>query len=161
MEITAAVIINLHHWDVAVAQTDAELRQGLGGLSFIPANTGMLFDMGAEQHISMTTVPMQFSLDVIFISLSTMKVVDIVRDMTPGNDYVSQVDAQYFMEVNAGEFVNVSIGDSVEIAGYTPIPQQESTISLIAGFAMLAGMMALAAMIIKDSIGIIKENRRG
>ena len=60
----ATVKIGDREWSTDVATQPWELSQGLGGLSGILAGTGMLFDLGWEQIIEVTTVPMLFSLDI-------------------------------------------------------------------------------------------------
>ena len=51
----ATVAIGSIQWLVSVATTPAELTQGLGGLTSIPAGQGMLFDLGSDQTVSVTT----------------------------------------------------------------------------------------------------------
>ncbi|GAI75676.1 unnamed protein product, partial [marine sediment metagenome] len=64
---TAVVVIRGKEWSVDVATTPEELLAGLAGVASIPANTGMLFDLGAEQIITVTAEEMLFPVDVIFI----------------------------------------------------------------------------------------------
>ena len=45
------VVIKDKEWSVNVATTPSELLQGLSGVVSIPANTGMLFDLGAEGDV--------------------------------------------------------------------------------------------------------------
>ena len=54
-------------WLASLAQAPWELTQGLGGIPEIPQGTGMLFDLGFEQTITVTTEPMLFSLDIAFL----------------------------------------------------------------------------------------------
>ncbi len=58
------VTIRDKQWSVSLATTLSELEQGLGGLVGMPAQSGMLFDMGAPQIVQVTTVPMLFALDI-------------------------------------------------------------------------------------------------
>jgi uncharacterized membrane protein (UPF0127 family) len=60
------VTIEDRQWAVAFASTPSELVQGLGGISEITHGTGMLFDLGFEQIITVTTEPMLFPLDIAF-----------------------------------------------------------------------------------------------
>ncbi len=110
----ANVTIGAQTWSTYVADQSAELAAGLGGLSSIPADTGMLFDVGYERLIQVTTVPMLFSLDIVFID-SDLKAVEIHEDVEPGNIFTSTEQARYFLEVNTGEAVDVEVGDDVAI----------------------------------------------
>ena len=119
----ATIAIGSNIWVAQVATTSAELSAGLSGVASIPANTGVLFDMGAEYGtIWIDMTDMLFSLDIIFMD-SNGVVVDIMRDVTPPTDTAfapgGGIGARYFIEVNAGEAVNVSIGDIavIEITG--------------------------------------------
>ena len=74
----AIVKIENKEWLTDVATLPWELSQGLGGLVEIPPVTGMLFDMGFEQTIEVTTVPMLFPLDIAMFGGSEVD--------TPGSD---------------------------------------------------------------------------
>ncbi|MCL0079832.1 DUF192 domain-containing protein [Dehalococcoidia bacterium] len=111
---TAIVTIGPKQWEVYLATTYEEIIQGLGEVISIPPQTGMLFDLGYDQVITVTTVPMLFPLDIVFIS-SDLRVVDIARNVPPGNLVASDEFARYFLEVNAGETAGVQIGDEVHV----------------------------------------------
>jgi uncharacterized membrane protein (UPF0127 family) len=123
---SATVTIRDKSWSVQIAASPEELTAGLGGLSSIPANTGMLFDLGSEQTVEVTTEPMLFNIDIIFIS-EDLKVVDVVSDVAPGYLVTEDTPVRYFLEVNAGEAEGIEAGDSVEITDYQYTPP--STIS--------------------------------
>ncbi|MBI4287759.1 MAG: DUF192 domain-containing protein [Chloroflexi bacterium] len=89
-------------WTGSLAATPQELVQGLGGLASIPPGTGMLFDMGRELPIQVTTAPMLFSLDILFLD-ALLVVNGAARDVAPGYLVTTEVPARYFLEVNAGE----------------------------------------------------------
>ncbi|MDD4984672.1 MAG: DUF192 domain-containing protein [Dehalococcoidales bacterium] len=110
----ATVTIRDKLWNVDVAATPWELEQGLGGLSEIPPGTGMLFDIGVEQAIQVTTVPMLFSLDIVFLS-EALVVTEVYRDIQPGYLVNSTLPARYFLEVNAGETEGLENGDQVTV----------------------------------------------
>jgi uncharacterized membrane protein (UPF0127 family) len=97
----------------------------MGGISGIQAGTGMLFDMGLEQTIQVTTVPMLFSLDIAFLS-DNMVVTEVYRDIEPGYLVTSTSPARYFLEVNAGELTGVNAGDQ---ASLEVISTQDTTAS--------------------------------
>ncbi len=115
----ATITINGKQWSISVATTPAELQAGLGGLASIPAGSGMLFDLGGDQAVSVTTVPMLFNLDIVFIS-SSLQVVDVIRNVAPGQILTENTPVRFFMEVNAGETQGIAAGNSVSITGYTP-----------------------------------------
>ena len=98
----AIITINHKQWIVSVATTPLELVTGLGGVSSIPPGTGMLFDMGQEQTITVTTVPMLFPLDIVFLD-SSLIVNGIALNIAPGYIVTTEVPARFFLEVNAGE----------------------------------------------------------
>jgi len=146
----ATVTIKETQWSVSIASTYAELSKGLGGVASIPAATGMLFVLPAEQTVSVTTQSMLFNLDIIFIS-SDLKVVDVARDIAPGYVMTESTPVRYFLEVNAGEAAAVEVGDAVTIEQLATIqdnitPVIAFAIPLVAlGFVCsLAGGMARA-----------------
>ena len=106
----ARLTVNGRDWLASLAITPWELTQGLGGISGIQPGTGMLFDMGLEQIIQVTTVPMLFPLDIAFLS-DNMVVTEVYRDIEPGYLVTSTSPARYFLEVNAGELTGVNAGD--------------------------------------------------
>jgi len=111
----ATVKIGDTEWLVDVATQPWELSQGLGGLSGLLAGTGMLFDLGWEQIIEVTTVPMLFPIDIAFIS-DDLKVTEVYRGVEPGYIVTSQLPARYFLEVNAGEMADIEVGSQAEIS---------------------------------------------
>jgi len=72
----------------------------------------MLFDLGYERPLQVTTEPMLFPLDIVFIG-EDLKVIDVVQDVEPGNILNHDTPARYFLEMNAGEAEGVEPGDSV------------------------------------------------
>jgi hypothetical protein len=84
----------------------------------------MLFDMGFEQIIQVTTVPMLFPLDIAFLS-ETMVVTEIYRNVLPGYLVTSTSPARYFLEVNAGELDGVNSGSRTSFEFLAP----ESTVA--------------------------------
>lgn len=110
----ANVTIRDKLWNVSMATTPWELEQGLGGLAELPAGTGMLFDLGMEQTIQVTTVPMLFSLDIVFLS-EALVITEIYRNIQPGYLVNSISSARFFLEVNAGETEGIESGDQVSV----------------------------------------------
>jgi len=70
----AIVLIRDKQWQVTLATTAWEQASGLGGIPPIPPGTGMLFDLGCDQIITVSTLPMLFPLDIAFVSDSLMVV---------------------------------------------------------------------------------------
>ncbi len=101
-------------WAVDVATMPWELSQGLGGLSTLPTGTGMLFDLGWEQTIKVTTVPMLFPLDIVFLS-EELVVTELYQKVEPGYIVTSQTPARYFLEVNSGELADVEAGSQADL----------------------------------------------
>lgn len=110
------IVIAEKEWLADLANNYWEQVQGLGGLSGIPAGTAMLFDMGYEQTISVTTEPMLFALDIAFLS-EALEVTEVYQNVAPGYHVNSIVPARYFLEVNAGELKELATGEfaTVEI----------------------------------------------
>jgi uncharacterized membrane protein (UPF0127 family) len=118
MAAQATVTIRDKKWSVAIANTPEDLAQGLGGVAGIAPGTGMLFDLGWEQTIQVTTAPMLFPLDVAFFS-NSLVVTEVYRHVDPGYIVTSQLPARYFLEVNAGELEGIDSGDQSSVE---PIP---------------------------------------
>lgn len=111
----AIVTIDSSQWQVSVANTYTEITEGLSGLTELPANTGMLFDLGAEYSgIVIDMSRMQFPLDIMFIR-SASGVVGVLENVQPGSSPSFTQGARYFLEVNAGEAEGIEVGDSVNI----------------------------------------------
>lgn len=150
----ADVTIDGSQWSVTVASTTAELMSGLSGVASIPANTGVLFDMGSDQDsITINTASMLFSLDIAFINSSGV-VVGILRNVAPGEvaafDAGNGLGARYFLEVNAGEMGGISVGDNMVISGYTPnggTPSAGIDLSQIVIAMIAVGMMGMVMKI--------------
>jgi uncharacterized membrane protein (UPF0127 family) len=153
----AIVKIADREWAIDMATMPWELSQGLGGLSTLPAGTGMLFDLGWEQTIEVTTVPMLFPLDIVFLS-GEMVITEIYRDVEPGYIVTSQAPARYFLEVNSGELADIEAGSEAEIslvAAETASVTPDWT-SAMFGFAgvMVMGMfmMSLVRNLAKETV---------
>jgi uncharacterized membrane protein (UPF0127 family) len=104
--------------DVAVAESDAEVAQGLMNVESLPENGGMLFDyketMDNREHwfwMSNTLIP----LSIAFID-GDGKIVDI-RDMEPLDETPvhSKAPYHYGLEVNQGFFERNHIMPGCEV----------------------------------------------
>ena len=145
---TATVTIGEKEWLATVAVTSEELAAGLSGLESMPAGAGMLFDLGSERAVQVTTEPMLFNIDVIFIS-EALQVVDVMLDIPPGYIITQETPIRYFLEVNAGEAENVETGDSVSV-NYTaeeeaegPFPEELPGATDFMRFALTAAVMGM------------------
>ncbi len=114
------VTIGDKEWLASLASDPWELVQGLGGIPSIDAGVGMLFDLGFEQAITVTTEPMLFNLDIVFFS-EAMVVTEIYRNIQPGYLVTSTTPARYFLEVNAGEFDAVNTGSQATFEFQAPV----------------------------------------
>ncbi len=146
----AVVTIGDKQWRVNLTTTYQELVTGLGGLPSIPAATGMLFDMGAEGRITVTTVttvPMLFPLDFVFIN-SYFVVTEVAAGVAPAHLVTADIPARYFLEVNAGEAADVKVGDQVSVQMYqTSATTTNPIAALMPQFVGLAaGVLAFGLM---------------
>ena len=119
------VRISDREWLVSLAQAPWELTQGLGGIPEIPPGTGMLFDLGFNQIVNVTTEPMLFPLDIAFLSES-LAMTEIYRDVLPGYHVSSTLPARYFLEVNAGELEGIDNGSQASVDN---LPLQEVSVA--------------------------------
>jgi len=138
----AIVTIGEKQWTVSLATTFDELVTGLGGLPYLAPGSGMLFDTGAEQWIEVTTEPMLFSLDIVFVS-SDLVVMSVESDVAPGQTLRKY--GHYFLEVNAGETEGIGIGDHVDMQ-LLVAPAQEWM------GALTSWMMAIMGVVIVFSL---------
>ncbi len=113
------VTIGDKEWLASLASDPWELTQGLGGIPAIPPSTGMLFDMGFEQAVTVATEPMLFSLDMAFLS-DALVIAEVYRDIQPGYLVASTLSARYFLEVNAGELDGVNSGSQASVEFLSP-----------------------------------------
>jgi len=142
----AIVTIKDRQWTVDVADTYLELTQGLGGLPELATGTGMLFDLGFEQTIEVTTVPMLFPLDIAFLS-DDLSVTEVYRAVEPGYLVTSQVPARYFLEVNAGELEGIESGD-VAVAEWLTLEETPVVPDWVPALFSLAAFAALGVLVV-------------
>jgi uncharacterized membrane protein (UPF0127 family) len=107
--------IGSKEWQASLVSTSWELSQGLGGIAELPQNTGMLFNVGSERYIQVTTEPMFFPIDVAFLS-EGLVVTETYRNIGPGYLIASENPARYFFEVNAGELDGIEPGDMASVS---------------------------------------------
>ena len=112
--LTGTVTIGARQWQVNIATVYQELTKGLGGLASLPEGTGMLFDLGSDQTLYVTTAPMLFAIDIVFIS-ADLKVTELAAGVLPGYLVSSSLPGRFFLEINSGEAAGIQPGDSVSI----------------------------------------------
>ena len=146
---SSAVTIGSRQWQVSVATTAEELQRGLGGLASLTPSTGMLFDLGSDQQVSVTTEPMLFPIDICFISGSLI-LTQINRNVQPGN--LISGHGRFWLEVNSGELAGVDVGDTASINPLLPAGLPEavsSAVSIIMNFAPLLILAMFASSLLK------------
>jgi len=150
----AIVTIRDRQWQCAVANMPQELTSGLSGVESILPGTGMLFDLGVEQTIHVTTVPMLFPLDIVFLS-EDLTIIEVYRNVEPGYLVTSTQPARYFIEVNAGELEGIAPGDtaSVDFLPFEEIPVAPDWLSMTFGLAGFLLLGTLTVSIVRDFTG--------
>ena len=146
------VTIGSKEWYVDVATLPWELSQGLGGVVEIPVGTGMLFDLGIEQTIEVTTVPMLFPLDIAFLS-KDMTITEVYRNVEPGYIVTSQLPARYFLEANAGELADVEAGMPISLeylATEVVAPAESGLISAVVPFVGFLAAGTITTLVMRD-----------
>ncbi len=150
----AAVRVGDKEWFTNVATLPWELSQGLGGLVELPPATGILFDMGFEQIIEVTTVPMLFPLDIALLS-EDLTVTEVYRNVGPGYIVTSQLPARYFLEVNAGELAGIEPGASVSVESLVTegmAPTASDLVSTVVPFVGFLTVSAISILVMRDIV---------
>jgi uncharacterized membrane protein (UPF0127 family) len=144
------VTIEDKEWLASLASNYRELVQGLGDLPAMDSGVGMLFDLGFEQHVTVTTEAMLFPLDIALLN-EELLITEVYRDVQPGYLVHSTFPARYFLEVNAGELDNIVKGDrvSVEVMAPAQTTVPDWAASLL-GLVGALGMSVLAVSIVKS-----------
>ncbi|QYY58450.1 ArdC-like ssDNA-binding domain-containing protein [Dehalococcoides mccartyi] len=149
------ITIGDKEWLASLASTHWELVQGLGDIPGIDAATGMLFDLGYTQDITVTTEPMLFPLDIAFLS-EDLVITEIYRDVQPGYLVHSTVPSRYFIEVNAGEMEGIEISEqvSVELLTLQDMPTEPDWVTLMISFM---GFTLLGFLVVDVAKGLVYE----
>jgi len=156
----AVVGIGDKEWFTDVATLPWELSQGLGDLVELPSANGMLFDVGFEQIIEVTTVPMLFPLDIAFIS-EDLTITEVYRDIEPGYLVTSQLPARYFLEVNAGELAEIEPGASVSVEYLVTegmAPAASDLISTVVPFVGFLTVSAISILVMRDMVNDLLDD---
>ena len=147
------VVIADKEWLADLANNYWEQVQGLGGLSGIPAGTAMLFDMGYEQTINVTTEPMLFALDIAFLS-EALEVTEVYQNVAPGYHVTSIAPARYFLEVNAGELNGIAGGEPASLEVLT-LQSQETGPNWFTVIGAFCGI-ALLSLVLSELLTTLK-----
>ncbi|MDP4280426.1 MAG: DUF192 domain-containing protein [Dehalococcoides mccartyi] len=147
-------------WLASLASTYWELVQGLGGIPGIDAVTGMLFDLGYTQDITVTTEPMLFPLDIAFLS-EDLVITEIYRDVQPGYLVHSTVPSRYFIEVNAGETEGIEIGEqvSVQLLTLQDMPTEPDWVTPMISFMGCTLLGFLVVDMVKDLVREVPNSK--
>lgn len=117
--ITVVTASGRHAFQVELARTPAERAQGLMDRKDLPADRGMLFDMGEETLATFWMKNTYVSLDIIFIGVDG-RVVNVAARTTPLSEALvpSAAPVRYVLELLAGtaERIGLKAGDRVEHA---------------------------------------------
>jgi len=105
-------------FNLELARSDAERRQGLMHRRSLSPTAGMLFDFGADQDIAMWMRNTHVSLDMVFVSASGV-IVDILPDAVPLSDTLlaPRAPARYVVELLAGQAAarGLAVGDRLRL----------------------------------------------
>lgn len=119
---TTTVTINSQTYEVEVAATAEEQTLGLSHRSSLAKQRGMLFPFDVPSRPFFWMKDMKFPIDIVWIRDD--QIVDISSNLsvpsleTAPDDlptYQPKTDAEYALELNAGEAANMKIGDTVRI----------------------------------------------
>lgn len=104
-------------WTVEIADEPQEHSRGLMFRRSMPAMTGMLFDFGQMEPVSMWMHNTYIALDMVFICADGT-IARIAANTVPETDTVisSGEDVRYVLEINAGEAAKHGLERGVEMA---------------------------------------------
>lgn len=109
---TTQVTINAAVYNLAVANTDAQLKQGLSGVEKLPPNGGLLMVFGSDYQWGIWMKDMKIPLDIVWLD-SNKKVVYIQENASPelGTDVIMQPKdpSRYVLELPVGSVKNAGI----------------------------------------------------
>ncbi len=112
-----------HHFTVEVMRSRDELERGLMFRRKLAADSGMLFDFGPMQPVSMWMKNTYLPLDMVFIAADG-RVVSVKRGAEPLSEAIisSGGEVSGVLEVNAGTAARIGVqaGDRVEDPMFKP-----------------------------------------
>lgn len=113
------VIIDEARFEVQLADTVAERRQGLSGQDALENDEGMLFVFEEKGKHGFWMKDMKFSIDIIWID-ENLTVIHLEEGVSPDTfpeSFAPSVDAHYVLEVYTGqaEAQGIDLGDRVTL----------------------------------------------
>ena len=117
----STIIINslgkYHKFSIELALTPLQQAQGLMYRTFLPKDSGMLFDYGSPKLIRMWMKNTFIPLDMIFLNQQG-RIIKIVERTIPKSESIisSSFPARAVLELNGGttEKLNIRVGDLVK-----------------------------------------------
>jgi len=117
--------INQQKIKLVIAKTSAEKIKGLGGMDFLPADSGMLFEYSDYQIRSFWMKGMNFPIDIVWIKDD--KIIGFAKNVMPPSPnladsqllrYLSDEPINFVLELNSGWIDNnqAKIGDIVHFS---------------------------------------------
>ena len=115
-------VINGNRFQLELAVSAGQRRQGLSGRKSLPLHAGMLFVYSREQPLTFWMKDVPFSLDILVIN-SQRRIVDI-QTMVPqpgvGDDdltlYRSAAPSMFALEINGGQAARLDITVGMEVS---------------------------------------------
>jgi uncharacterized membrane protein (UPF0127 family) len=102
-EVVYTVYIDTVALSVTLADTDAERREGLSGVSALPALGGKLFIFDTEERHGIWMKDMQFPIDVIWFN-NNLELIHFEENLNPATYptiFAPSGDARFVLETNA------------------------------------------------------------
>jgi uncharacterized membrane protein (UPF0127 family) len=117
----STIVINslnrYHKFSIELALTPLQQAQGLMYRTFLPQDSGMLFDYGSPKLIQMWMKNTFISLDMIFLNQEG-RIIKIVARTVPKSESIisSNFPARAVLELNGGitEKLNIKVGDLIK-----------------------------------------------
>lgn len=98
-------------YKVKLAVSEEELTNGLQGITDLPENEGMLFELGGMEEVSFHMKDTLIPLDIIFID-EDMNTISVYQGVPESEDYITEKNVMYVLEVNIDS--GIKIGDELE-----------------------------------------------
>lgn len=118
-----------------IAESEEEKQKGLQGVEELEVEDGleeaMLFPYDEPQHLDFWMVDCEIPLSIIFIG-SDKKVISNQKGTPGSEEYISEDNAQYVLEVNPTD--DIKVGDEMIIEGEEPEEKEtpdESTMTVL------------------------------
>jgi uncharacterized membrane protein (UPF0127 family) len=106
--------------NVELATTEEERALGLGGRDALPADAGMLFDLGTTRVPRFSMRGMRFPIDMIWVG-EDRRIVAVTADVPvdvpggPRRGYSPPQPVRYVLEVNAGDAARRGLAPGMQL----------------------------------------------